>query len=173
MHPGTNHGISGQTVAVGSKSGVVEVTEQTHTKTVFKIGSGSGKQDVSLTVGGQTSNAVTFTYEGSELTSYNSAAGFPTGGAVTLTVVGVGFGDGTETVEVKIAGRTCTYISHTSTQILCTLPEGYGDDKRLFVSIDGSSTSPTWLPFVYDGPVVSNVNPNTDDTPGTWKYIRL
>src|SRR4029079_9796015 len=97
-----NLGASGATVSLGGAA--CPVTAQSHTQVSCRLPAGQGTGlPVVLSVGGQTSNTLTFAYAPPQIIGFSPAAGPTEGGS--LAISGVNFGVFGATVTV--AGLDC------------------------------------------------------------------
>jgi hypothetical protein len=99
--------------------------------------SGAGTQDVTVTVGAQTSPvapADQFTYQKVTVTSVAPNSG-PTGGGTSVTVSGTGFGTDTSLVSVHFGGAAVTPASCASTSCTVISPSNVGGPVDVTVII--------------------------------------
>ena len=157
---GTNFGISGGSVTVGGIA--CPIVSQSSTQITCTLPAGQGtNQVVKVSVGGQVSNTLMFSYLPPNLTGINPLTG-PTTGGTTLTLQGTNFG--ISGGSVTVGGIACPIVSQSSTQITCTLPAGQGTNQVVKVSVGGQVSSA--FMFSYLPPNLTGINPLTGPTTG-------
>jgi hypothetical protein len=179
-------GVSGQTVYLALSgvaqaasfglSGVVTIGSSTcfwdsttgfwsHSLINCLVPSGTGSQlPVQITVGGQSSNILYFSYA-PVITNVTVVSGSPTtaGGAV-ISLAGTAFNIPAFSNDTILVGTSvCTIIARTDTGATCTLPPGEGS-TTVSITVNGY-TSPT-VPFTYLGPQVTSISPANGTTAG-------
>jgi MYXO-CTERM domain-containing protein len=150
---GSNLGASGATVTVGGAP--CPVTSQTHTQVRCTLPPGQGTGlAVVLSVGGQSSNTLSFAYDPPVITGLAPAAGPTSGGA--LTIDGANFGVFGATVTID--GVACPVTSSSHTTIVCTAPPGVGLDLPVVVTVAGQSSAPAF--FDHLAPAITSLVPD-------------
>ncbi|QDK77941.1 T9SS type A sorting domain-containing protein [Spirosoma sp. KCTC 42546] len=159
---GSNFGLQAASVTVGGQAAVV--TSQSPTQLVVTTPAGqAGAQPVVVTVGGQVSNSVSFTYVAvaPTLTSTNPNHGATSGGT-SLTLIGTNL-DRTGVVTIGGVMAPITQ-SYSTTAVVVSSPAGQGIDRQVMITIGASQSN--LLLFNYDTPVIINVSPNHGSTSG-------
>ncbi|WP_193213647.1 IPT/TIG domain-containing protein [Luteolibacter marinus] len=150
---GNNFGSIGAMVTLGGSP--VPVISQTHTSIQCSLPSGQGANlPLVVTVAGQASSDVFFSYDAPAVTAVNAPSGKPTAGGVPIELLGHNFGLGGATVTV--GGAVAPVISQTHNSIQCTLPPGQGTNRLVAVSVAGQTSPEVFLS--YDAPAVVEVN---------------
>lgn len=168
-------GVSGQTVYLAltglsfGLSGVVTIGSSTcywdattgfwqHGLINCLVPSGSGSYlPVQVTVGGQTSNIVYFSYAPVINTVAVQSGSASTAGGSVLFLNGTGFGlQSYANATILVGSRTCTILTRTDTSATCVLPAGEGA-TTISITVNGY-TSPS-LAFKYLGPQVDAIAP--------------
>ena len=163
---GTGFYISGSMIFGGTtyaSTNTTMFTSWTTTQIVFKTPAGQGKNvAIYLVVGDQLSATPgAFSYNAPVIAN---ATPKPGASGATLTITGTDFGT---SGSVAVSGLDCAILTHATTQITCTIPTGYGNNKAILVTISSqSSNSYAWS---YPVPVVSTVSPLTGGTEGGYK----
>ncbi|WP_245859874.1 IPT/TIG domain-containing protein [Spirosoma aerolatum] len=167
---GTSFGQDAQ-VSFGNSSATV--ISRSHTQLVVINPPGqSGAQLVVVTVGGQTSNLLNFTYTAPPspmLTDLKPNHG-PTAGGGILTVSGVRFGS--QAGSLKMGAIAIPITSWSDTLIQAILPAGQGSQSVSIIRQDGQASSNS-LSFTYDVPILSSMSPNYGPTSGTTSLTLL
>ena len=156
----------------GTTGAVYFTTQSGSTQTCPTAGGGYGQQqivcslpagmgtNVSVTVlsGGQTSNALNFSYNPPSVTSILPNHAVTDGGSI-ITISGSSFG---QSGIVTLAGAACAQAgpgtTYTDSLIECQLAAGQGTGYNLNISVSGQSIN---LPsvFNYDAPSISSIVP--------------
>lgn len=115
-------------------------------------------------VGGQSSNATTWSYTPPTINTLKPTVG-PTKGGITLTLQGVSLGGPTQ-ASVLVGGSVCVIATATKndTYLECALPAGRGVNQAVSVTVDGQLSNS--LLFDYLPPSVALVNPPNGPTDG-------
>ena len=160
---GSNFGASGATVTIDGYN--CPVTAQNHTNVVCTAPSGWGSGlNLILTIAGQTSNSVTFSYKAPTLSTV-TVQGLTTVGAVPITLTGDSFGPGTAAapVSVTVGTRDCPVTSQSHTQIICTLPPGAG---TMSVQVKVDLLVSNYVNYKYAVPTISSISTACHPTRG-------
>jgi hypothetical protein len=140
---GTGFFSSGASVTVGGA--VCAVTSQGDTHVVCILPEGQGRDlPVVVTVGGQTSNSVSFSYDAPEIHSISPTKG-PAQGGIDLTLVGTNLG--ASGASVTVGGAGCPVSSQSHSQVTCTLPAGQGSNQPVMLVVGGQTSNS--VPFSY------------------------
>ena len=123
---GANFGTSGTVTFAGQVLPAAAVTSWSQTAIVVTEPAGEGANvPVGVTVAGQTSNVLDFSYAPPSITAISPATG-PTAGGVPVTIDGANFGtSGT----VTFAGQVAVLTSWSQTAIVVTEPAGEGSQR--------------------------------------------
>jgi hypothetical protein len=157
---GASLGAAGALITIGGSA--CPVTVQSHTSITCTVPAGVGaNQPVVVTVGGQTSNTLSFSYNAPSLTGIAPASGGTAGGAA-MTISGTSFG--ASGAVVTVGGNACPVTTQTHTSITCTVPAGVGANQPVRVTVGGQSSNT--LGFTYTPPVLSSLSPTNGATAG-------
>lgn len=113
------------------------------------IPSSSGGAGGVITVGGQSTN-FGFAYDPPSIASLSPARS-PTQGGGDLTITGSNFG--LSGAVVTVGGADCPVTAQTQSTIVCTIPEGAGQNVMTMVTRQGQAGGATF--FSYDPPTIS------------------
>lgn len=115
---------------------------------------------VSVTVAGQASNEVAFSYDPPAIAEIFPTSG-PTAGGIPLTINGSNFG---LTATPTVGGSVCPVTTRSHTQLVCTLPAGTGSNREVVVASLGRTSNAAT--FSYAGPFVTSISPASGATAG-------
>jgi hypothetical protein len=136
---GTNFGASQGTSTVTFNGTAATVTSWSATSIVTTVPASATTGNVVVTVGGQASNAVSFTVTtaGLSIAGLNPTAG-PVGTSVTITGTNFGASQGTSTVTFN--GTAATVTSWSATSIVVPVPSG-ATTGNVVVSVGGQNSN--------------------------------
>eukprot|EP01117_Protostelium_nocturnum_P011184 TRINITY_DN405_c0_g1_i6.p1 TRINITY_DN405_c0_g1~~TRINITY_DN405_c0_g1_i6.p1 ORF type:complete len:5778 (+),score=1958.70 TRINITY_DN405_c0_g1_i6:207-17540(+) len=151
-------------VTVKGKSATnVLLTSEHHTIT-FNAPEGTGSNaPLIVSVNGQTSNSIGFTYASPAVSSSDTLPS--TAGGSTVVLTGSNFGNDDSLVTVTFGGKSADQVhvlSHTSLSV--RLPAGTGSNIPLVVKVDGLVS--TSFPLSYSPPTFSGLDGNFDTNGG-------
>lgn len=158
--------LSQDTVTIGGLNAPVQSVTPDGTTLIVKTPAGDGTNlAVSVTVSGQTSNSLFFSYAPPSVVSISPNRG-TTAGRSLLTILGSSFGSNP---TVTIGGVICPVqsINSTHTQLVVLSPAGVGSNLDVVVT-NASTSRPGILSrgFSYDAPVVTSLSAATGPSGG-------
>lgn len=156
---GQNFGSSGQ-VDFGSTP--CPVSSWSDSQVTCTAPEGLGENiPVKVLVGGQSSNAMSFSYDAPTLVGVTPSVG-PLAGGASLTLSGSSFG--AQGATVALSGVDCPVTAQLHTQLECTLPAGAGPNKQLVVTAaDGRPSNALSFSYASSPPVASSGTLTTDE----------
>lgn len=161
---GVSFGSNG-TMYIGSQvcmtSGIAGTSWSTNT-VVCQLPSGTATQNCYMTVAGQNSNTVTFTYDPPSISSVTPSSN-PTAGQSLITIQGSSFN---KPGNVTVNDQLCTVQSWSQTSVTCTIPAGQGSNIPLNLMNDWSSVVAT-SSVNYNSPSIIQLSPSFVNTNGT------
>ena len=135
---GANFGTSGTVTFAGQALPAAAVTSWSQTAIVVTEPAGGGANvPVDVTVAGQTSNVLDFSYDPPSITSVSALQGY-VGGGTTVTLSGTDFGVDATSDTVTFGGAPATITAASTTQITVLTPAGTGS-VTIDVSVDGQA----------------------------------
>ncbi len=160
---GSNFGAAGATVTVGAQA--CPPTQQSHTQVICTLPPGSGTGNaVRVTVAGQASGTLPFSYNAPALSSLSPTTG-PASGGIPLTIDGANFG--AAGASVTLGGAACPVTQQSHTQLRCTLPAGTGANKSVIVTSGGQSSNALTFTYASSAPVATNGSKTTAEDTAT------
>jgi large repetitive protein len=157
---GINFGAS-TSVAIGSNSCAVISWSQSTVVCTAPPGQGIGLYLV-VTVAGQVSNTLLFSYSDPFITGLSPASGRCAGGEV-IVVTGTSFGI-SGPVLVSVAGSLCLVLTRNHTTITCVTPVGEGANLDVRVALATQNSNVAF--FSYLPPFVASISPTHGPTLG-------
>lgn len=155
---GNNFGLSG-TVRLGLTD--CPIVSWGHLEIVCNAPAGQGTNlAMVVSVGGQESQASTFSYSPPSITGINPTK-VPTAGGTALTISGNSFG---LSGVVTVGGSVCPVTSWEHTQIICNAPEGQGTNLMVVVRVGNQNSSPTSMSYL--APSITGISPTAAGTIG-------
>ena len=167
---GANFGTSGTVTFAGQALPAAAVSSWSQTAIVVTEPAGGGANvPVDVTVAGQTSNALDFSYDPPSITSVSALQGY-VGGGTTVTLSGTDFGVDATSDTVTFGGAQATITAASTTQITVLTPAGTGS-VTIDVSVDGQAAgaaqSFAYLNYTSPGSYGANgLGPGTPAAPG-------
>ncbi|MVM38942.1 hypothetical protein GO730_17660 [Spirosoma sp. HMF3257] len=159
---GSNFGSGYANVTMGGQA--APISSQTPNQLVVTSPVGPvGAQAIQVTVDGQISNGVSFTYvaDSPTLTAINPTHGSTSGGT-SLTLTGTNLSNGgIVTIGGTVAPITASY---SDTAVIVNLPTGQGLNQEVTFVVTGQQANS--LLFNYDAPVIASITPNHGSTSG-------
>lgn len=164
---GSNFGESGTVLVGGKACSVSSAANYKHGSVRCALPEGKGTVNVTVTTGGQTSPAVSYTYGAPSISSASPLSG-PTAGGGTLTVQGSNFGDaGILTVGGSVCNASLLADGvYDHERIECPVPHGSGASNLLYLVVGGQDTTYGLGAYAYDPPSVTGVTPALAPTDG-------
>ena len=162
---GNNFGSSmPDTTVTAVISGVAQplpVVSVDHGQIVCVSPTGEGTDNtLSVTISGQTSNSLPFSFGPPVIDSMDINHG-PTEGGTLVTLTGQNFG---LVPAVTLGGTNCPLNGNSHTQISFYTPQGQGTGLPVIVAVAGQTSNA--VPFSYDAPVINNIEPSIGPTGG-------
>ncbi len=162
---GNNFGSSmPDTTVTAVISGVAQplpVVSVDHGQLVCVSPTGEGTDNtLSVTISGQTSNSLPFSFGPPVIDSMDINHG-PTEGGTLVTLTGQNFG---LAPAVTLGGTNCPLNGNSHTQISFYTPQGQGTSLPVIVAAAGQTSNA--VPFSYDAPVINNIEPSIGPTGG-------
>ncbi|HUX33533.1 MAG TPA: IPT/TIG domain-containing protein [Gemmatimonadaceae bacterium] len=155
---GINFGLN-PTVTFGG----VAATVVSHTHTTITVTSPAGTPGASVpvivTVAGQASNALSFTYDSPVIAAITPSHG-PTTGGTSVTISGTNFG---ASPTVRFGAQIAPVTSATATSIVVTSPPGEG---TVPVVVTAGSAQSAPVSFAYDAPALTAITPASGPAAG-------
>ena len=149
---GSDFGGAGAVVTVRGQPCVVD--SQTHHTITCRLPAGAGVgNDLVVSVGGQSSTPLSFSYGPPRISGLSPALVGTAGG--TISIAGAGFGAFGATVTV--GGASCPVTDQSDTTLLCTVEAGVGAGLMVVVSSGGQSSAPASVG--YAPPAVDEIAP--------------
>ena len=167
---GANFGTSGTVTFAGQALPAAAVSSWSQTAIVVTEPAGGGANvPVDVTVAGQTSNALDFSYDPPSITSVSALQGY-VGGGTTVTLSGTDFGVDATSDTVTFGGAQATITAASTTQITVLTPAGTGS-VTIDVSVDGQAAgaaqSFAYLNYTSPGSYSADgLGPGTPAAPG-------
>ena len=161
---GSNFGTAGTATVGGSPCVSVGAANHTHLQCILPTGQGINLP-VQVSLAGQSSNVMNFSYDAPNITSISPQNGSTSGGT-RLTILGRSFGT---SGFVQVAGRPCAVVDsvYTHSRIECQLPSGQGSAVDVVVTSGTLSSTPTIdSTFSYLPPAIVSVTPLNGPTAG-------
>eukprot|EP00808_Paulinella_micropora_P005718 g34203.t1 len=174
---GRNFGVLGQSIVEIGTGRPCQVTGGVdHYELYCRTPAGQGTLSLKVTTQGQQSATLPFSYRAPVLYSIESAAGYPTVGAVSVTVLGESLGTSGGQVTLVTEGSVLqiAVASQNHTYLIFTLPPGSGQ-REVQVAVGGvenTNVNPLTgaqvpaLFLTYNAPLLTSVSPVSVDTRG-------
>ncbi len=160
---GSNFGTTSATLMVTLGGNSCSNVSWTQTNISCATPPGNGTQLFQVGVNNESSTSrIAFNYDPPVIASVNPLSG-PTAGGTPMTITGSNFYPGD--VLVTVGAASCTNILISATQIVCSVPQGYGVGKPIQVTVAGQTTT-TANAFSYFPPTITAVVPNHGPTAG-------
>jgi hypothetical protein len=157
---GANFGTIGSVLIDQS---ICVILEYDHTVITCSMPDGSGLDlTLTVTVAGQVSNGLPISYQLPTITDISPTSA-SSGGGTTLTINGVAFGS---TGIVSIGSYNCPFSVYESSQILCTIPAGSGENLQVFVFTESGEITNS-VNFSYSPPDITAIFPQGGSTAGS------
>ena len=161
---GTNFGTSGTVTFAGQVLPAAAVTSWSQTAIVVTEPAGKeANVPVGVTVAGQTSNVLDFSYAPPSITAISPATG-PTAGGVPVTINGADFRYKWHRHVRRTGFRVLSMTSWSQTAIVVTEPAGKGANVPVGVTVAGQTSNV--LDFSYAPPSITAISPATGPTAG-------
>jgi IPT/TIG domain/Tyrosine-protein kinase ephrin type A/B receptor-like len=156
---GDNFGVT-PSVTIGSQA--CTLVASNHTFMTCTIPNGVGVNlDVQLTVAGQSSNSLKFSYLAPQISSVSPA--LLTTAGTTVYLFGSNFG--TSAGAVTVGGVSCTVTFQNHTAVQCTATEGQGINAPIIFSVGGQTSNTVYRN--YTRPTLSAISPANGPTGGS------
>lgn len=146
------------------------VTARDHTQLEIVVPPGSGSVHIVVTLLGQVSNALVFTYDPPTVTSVTSDGPLSTSGNTLITINGDSLGTaGT----IDVGGGDCVVVDWSASQIVCEAPLGTGIDNQVTVtnSIGEQVVAPDTVD--YKAPTIGTIFPQPVSSDGGATLITI
>lgn len=163
---GTDFGVNTPSVKIGS-SLTCAVTSTSYGQIICTVPNAQGKsQPVQVTVAGQQSNIVLWSYSDPTLVQLIPSTG-PSAGGFVLRVNGTSFGTQLALSSVVIGGLPCNLTSIADSSLTCVVPPLQGVvDVRLTVGPPGLQQPSNTLAFTFDSPQIVSIVPSNSPALG-------
>jgi hypothetical protein len=155
---GSNFGLTPSVTFDGAAAPLV-ARSHTMISAMVPAGAPGHVAQVRVTVAGQQSNAVGFTYDAPRLTAILPARG-PTAGGTTVTLTGSSFGT---TPTVSFGSAAAHVVAASQTTIMVMAPAGQGNVP---VVVSSSGATSNALRFDYDAPAIAAITPTSGPAAG-------
>jgi hypothetical protein len=161
---GSNFGVLGS-VLIDQTICTLVVYDHSQVTCIMPEGAGVG-HELTIVAAGITSNAIIVDYLLPNIDSIDPLTASSAGGSL-MTITGAAFGI---TGVVTIGPYSCPAFSYTPDEIVCSIPEGIGDDLEVFVTVETGEVTNIVL-FSYSPPIISNILPQNGPTEGSYITI--
>ncbi len=156
---GSNFG-QAATVTVGGVA--CSRISQTSSQFVCTLPAGVGiNRPVVMSVAGQLSNAIQFSYSPPTVSSVSPSSA-PSIGGSTITIAGESLGGPSNGGTVAFGSSSCDVLSWSDSQVTCRIPAGQGTGVAISVQISLQTSNS--LSFSYSAPSLLALTPNTGPT---------